>query len=92
MKEFSQVSNSAKPQKKIAELVGERIEIQNITEKTIDFKGQPTTFYTLILTDGTTVGANATLAKQVKENEKDLPFAGTVTSHRSKRGVYYVLE
>lgn len=92
MQSFSEISKSEKPDKKAADLVGQKIEIQSISEKTINFKGEDITFYTVVLANGTTVGVNHTIAKQIKEHVDKLPFVATVRSKKSKKGAYYYLE
>ena len=92
MTQFSEISKTDKPDKKIAEYVGKTIDIVSISKKDITWKGEPITFYTLVLKDGSTVGANATVAKQIYEHESSLPFTAKVGTKQSKRGAYSYLE
>jgi hypothetical protein len=96
MKAYSEIATTQKPENKIADYVGKTIEIQDISSNSIemtekDGTKKQVTFNQVTLTDGTVIAINPTMAKQIRDHEKELPFSGLVSERRAKLGKYYFL-
>jgi hypothetical protein len=92
MKEFRNINQNKKPDKKIADMVGQTVEIVALETHILNVRGKDMTFNTVTLSDNSTISVNATVAKQIKEHEGELPFSVKIGQKRAKLGNYCYLE
>lgn len=92
VKSYSEVApKTERPDYKMRDVVGKKLVIADCSKKDTEYKGEPITFYNVILEDARRVGVNRIIFDKIEElkGRSALPVSAKVVQKESKKGRSY---